>query len=147
MAISFSSVRCPECGAILEIEVGRNSIFCSYCGAQVLATDENEYTYRYIDEAKMVKSDNDTKVRMRELDIEEKALSGSSVNRTLLVIWLAVTFIIFVICLLTWAFYEGIYAIFVLFYVGGPIIGGGAYLIFKLIPDKENERYNKRRRR
>ena len=27
-----------------------------------------------------------------------------------------------------------------LIYVGGPIVGGGAYLIFKVIPDKEIER-------
>ena len=27
-----------------------------------------------------------------------------------------------------------------LFYIGGPIIGGGAYLIFKWLPEKENEK-------
>jgi len=32
-----------------------------------------------------------------------------------------------------------------LFYIGGPIIGGGAYLIFKWLPEKENEKLSRNR--
>ena len=34
MAIKFVSIKCPECGATLDIEEGRKQIFCSYCGTK-----------------------------------------------------------------------------------------------------------------
>ena len=40
MAVKFTSVKCPECGANLPIEEGRERIFCSYCGTQIIMTNE-----------------------------------------------------------------------------------------------------------
>ena len=70
MAIRFISIKCPECGASLEIEEGRKQAFCTYCGAKVLIYDENhhEYTYRTIDEASLLQAN----VRLKELEYEEK---------------------------------------------------------------------------
>ena len=70
MAIKFISVKCPECGATLEIEEGRNKAFCSYCGAKILIYDENhhEYVYRTIDDAGLKQAE----VRLKELEYEEK---------------------------------------------------------------------------
>ena len=53
MAIKFTSVKCPECGATLPIEEGREQIFCSYCGSKIIMTNENEYIYRKVDEAEI----------------------------------------------------------------------------------------------
>ena len=36
MAVKFTSVKCPECGANLPIEEGREKMFCSYCGTQII---------------------------------------------------------------------------------------------------------------
>lgn len=47
MAVKFISVKCPDCGAVLPIEEGRNQVFCSYCGSQIVMTNENEYIYRH----------------------------------------------------------------------------------------------------
>ena len=51
MAIKMISVKCPDCGASLDVEEGRRQCFCSYCGAKVMINNENEYIYRTIDEA------------------------------------------------------------------------------------------------
>jgi len=34
MSVELISVKCPECGASLDIEEGRRQMFCSYCGAK-----------------------------------------------------------------------------------------------------------------
>lgn len=72
MAVKFTSVKCPECGANLPIEEGREKIFCSYCGTPIIMTDENEYTYRHIDEAEIKRAETEQLVHLKELEMEEK---------------------------------------------------------------------------
>lgn len=79
MAIKFNSVKCPDCGATLPIEEGRNQMFCSYCGSSIIATNENEYIYRNIDEAKVKqaeaeikKSEAERAIKLKKLEIIEK---------------------------------------------------------------------------
>ena len=48
MAIRFVSIKCPECGAALDVEEGRRQIFCSYCGSSVLIDNDNEHIIRHI---------------------------------------------------------------------------------------------------
>ncbi len=75
MAIQFVSVKCPACGADLSVESGKERIFCSYCGAKVMMTNDNEYIYRTIDEASVVKAETEKAIRLRELELEEKEYS------------------------------------------------------------------------
>ena len=115
MAITLNSVKCPECGATLPIEEGRTQVFCSYCGAKVIVTNENEYIYRHIDEA--------------------------GIKQVLTIIWMALSLIVLVICIVKIAVQDDFTTGFLmLFYIGGPVIGGGAYLIFKVIPEKETDK-------
>lgn len=72
MAIKLNSVKCPECGATLSIESGLATFFCTYCGAKIIATNENEYTYRLVDDAKVKQAETDRIVRMKELELEER---------------------------------------------------------------------------
>lgn len=81
MAIQFVSVRCPDCGAELSIENGREQAFCSYCGAKVLVHNDNEHIYRNIDEARIKEAENERILRLRELELEEKENSRSRKSR------------------------------------------------------------------
>lgn len=72
-------IKCPECGASLEIEEGRKQIFCQYCGTRILIDDEierKEVTHRYIDEAEIIKSNNE--VELERLRQEEKKRNDSA---------------------------------------------------------------------
>ena len=68
MAVKFISVKCPECGANLDIEEDRKTVYCSYCGRKILLHNENEHVYRYIDEAEIKQAE----ARLREVALAEK---------------------------------------------------------------------------
>ncbi len=72
MSITFNSVKCPECNANLPIEEGRTKIFCSYCGTPVIISNENEYVYRYVDEAKITQSETEKILRLKNMELSEK---------------------------------------------------------------------------
>ena len=59
MSISIKSVNCPQCGASVNYEEGREKLFCSYCGAQIIITNENEHIYRHIDEAEIKRAETE----------------------------------------------------------------------------------------
>ena len=68
MGVEFISVKCPECGANLNIEGDREQAFCTYCGARILLHNENERVYRHIDEAGIRQAE----ARMREVELAER---------------------------------------------------------------------------
>ena len=142
MAITNNSVKCPDCGASLPIEEGREKMFCSYCGSKIIITNENEYIYRHIDEAGVKQAETNRMVRMRELDIAEKMnTQGSGLKKVLTAIWLVLSLVIIIISVVNMASLDDFFIGFgILLYLGGPVIGGGGYLIFKLLPEKEIDR-------
>lgn len=75
------SVKCPDCGQTLSIEENRTQAFCTYCGAKVLISNENEYIFRQIDEADVKKAETERIIRMRELEIAEKNSSIRTISR------------------------------------------------------------------
>lgn len=72
MAVNFISVKCPDCGASLDVEKGRKQVFCTYCGAKILINNDNEYVYRHIDEAGIKQAETDSMVRMKQMEMAEK---------------------------------------------------------------------------
>lgn len=81
MAIRFVSIKCPECGATLDVEEGRQQLFCSYCGSKVIIQNDNEYIYRHIDEAEMKNAETEQMVRLKQLEmIEKKRASNEKVK-------------------------------------------------------------------
>ena len=72
MAIKLVPVKCPECGAMLNIEENRTQAFCSYCGAKVLIHNENEFTYRHVDVAELERAETDRIVKLKQIEIAEK---------------------------------------------------------------------------
>ena len=73
------ALKCPECGASLKIEEGRTQCFCQYCGTQILLDDERKiYEYRTIDEARIREAESWETIRLKELEIKEKAMNAKS---------------------------------------------------------------------
>lgn len=141
MAINFYSVKCPECGANLSYEEGRQEMFCSYCGTKIIMSNENEYIYRHIDEAGIKQAETDRLIRLKQLELEEAQNKQSNhIRKVLTYIWIGSILIIAALCIFVWVRGDGYEAFLTLFYVGGPVIGGGAYLVFKVLPDKENDK-------
>ena len=139
MSIKLLAIKCPECGATLDIEEGRKQLFCSYCGSKVLVENDNEYIYRRVDEARIREAEVKEKIRLRELEMEEaKQKQHDSLRKLLTYIWVASIFVVAAICIYVWVSDElGWLAAFsCLMYIGGPVVGGGAYLLFKVLPDK-----------
>lgn len=71
-------LKCPECGANLDIEEGRSFCFCQYCGCKIMLDDEKqEYTInknininknvhkRYTNDAEVIKANNIEKENKR----------------------------------------------------------------------------------
>ena len=92
--IRLISVKCPDCGAALQIEEGRQMAFCSYCGAKILLHNENEFIHRNIDEAGIKQVENDRIITMKELEMEEKE---DRHHRFLTIIWLISTIMLFLV--------------------------------------------------
>lgn len=113
MAIKFNSVKCPECGATLEVEKERTNFFCSYCGTKIIATDENRKEYHHYDEAKIRKAEIDMLVRLKELELEEKKMKSKK-KKTGALIFL--TLLSAILCVLFWfaGAYIGTLAFFVI---------------------------------
>ena len=138
----------------LQIEEGRTKAFCSYCGAQILVSNENEHIYRHIDEARITEAEARKAIRLKELELEEAQLKKQTVfvhptdhtRKVLTYVWLAVSLVLLSIAIGLmlskgnddtpgWAG-----GFLFLFYACAPIIGGGAYLVFKFLPEKEYEK-------
>lgn len=67
------SLKCPECGADIDIEEGHKQCFCKYCGTKILIDDGNStYTYRKVDEARIKEAEVDKAIRLKELEIDQE---------------------------------------------------------------------------
>ena len=140
MSIKYIAVKCPECGAMLDVEEGRTQLFCSFCGTKLIVSNSNEHIYRKIDEARIKEAEAEQVIRMRELQLEEaKQKQYDSLRRLLTYLWVGSIFAVIALCIYVWATDEslgGLSAFNCFFYVGGPVVGGGAYLLFKVLPEK-----------
>lgn len=79
--VKMIALKCPECGAKLQIEDGRKECFCQYCGHKILLDDgsvETTYTYRKVDEARIKEAEVDKLIRLKELEIKQKELDSDN---------------------------------------------------------------------
>lgn len=72
MAIQFQSIKCPDCGANLQIGEQGAPSYCSYCGASIIMTNDREIVHRYIDEAELRRAETERAVQMKRIDIMER---------------------------------------------------------------------------
>lgn len=96
MAYNIVSVKCPSCGSRLPVEQGRSHLFCSYCGASVIVSNENEQIFRHIDEASIKQTEADTILRIKELEIEEREKERIHERRRIIYYLLAVLVVVVV---------------------------------------------------
>ena len=72
MSVKLIAVKCPECGATLNIEEDRKQAFCTYCGTKVLVHNENEHIYRNIDEAGIARANTERIVKEKQMEFAER---------------------------------------------------------------------------
>lgn len=72
MGIKLNSLKCPECAATISVEEGRTQCFCSYCGAKIAITNENEFVYRNVDEADVKRAETDRTIKLHKMKFHEK---------------------------------------------------------------------------
>ena len=53
MAVNTETLTCPQCGANLVVQNGKDYTFCIYCGTKVMLRNDNVHIYRNYDEAKI----------------------------------------------------------------------------------------------
>lgn len=71
--INAVNLKCPSCGANLEVEHGRKECFCSYCGAKIILTDDNEktYTVNINNQAEILKAETE-RIELERLESEKE---------------------------------------------------------------------------
>lgn len=72
MPLKINVINCPSCGAAIPIQEGTAQITCSYCGSKFTITNENEFVYRHVDEARVRQAEIERMIRLKELEMEEK---------------------------------------------------------------------------
>lgn len=72
MSVKLIAVKCPECGATLNIEEDRTQAFCTYCGTKVLVHNENEHIYRNIDKAGIARAKTERIVKEKQMEFAER---------------------------------------------------------------------------
>ena len=91
-------LKCPACGASIEVERNRDSCFCSYCGTKVYVDDEThrvEITknIRYTDEAKIRKIESEERMQERRFTAEQKKRKSNNLS-TLVVVFLVLACVV-----------------------------------------------------
>lgn len=125
------SIKCPECGATLEIEEGRSSAFCTYCGAKIILNNENEHIIRHIDEAGVKQAETERLIRLKELEMEDKELTR---ERKIRAIALITALVFVVIGIISMAVSESS-----LIGIWGIVIGGYIGLFTFIKADQKNK--------
>lgn len=69
------SIKCPECGANLNIEEGRETCYCSYCGTRACLDDEIIKSHiRVTDDARIREAEANEKIKIAEARTNSQTL-------------------------------------------------------------------------
>lgn len=88
-------LKCPACGASVEVEKDRESCFCSYCGTKIYVDDEVNrveitkninYHKTYTDEAKIRKMEAKERMHEREFAEKRKDKKWSAIGTVIIVL-------------------------------------------------------------
>lgn len=87
------NLKCPECNAQLKVDPSREFIYCEYCGTKILLDKEEKIT-RNIDEAEIRKAEAEERIRIKEIESDEKS---SKISLIMMAIIAGFTIIIFIL--------------------------------------------------
>lgn len=118
MAIKYSLVKCPACEANLSIEAGRTRCFCTYCGSQIIVTNDNEHIYRHIDEAKIKEAEANRAIQLKKLEIIEKKRASAEKSKKVKIIISIIMGILGIILLLADIGMDSMVGLLVIEFVG-----------------------------
>lgn len=111
--IKMIALKCPECGAKLQIEDGRKECFCQYCGHKILLDDgsvdinmnvNTTHTYHKVDDARLKEAEVDKLIRLKELEIKQKELDRKAKGSVIKVLITIVA--IFIMCVAEIAYMQ-----------------------------------------
>ena len=90
------SLKCPECGASIQVEDDRDKCFCTYCGTQLYLDDGakrevHEHIYREVDEARIKEAELELEKQKLNWMNSPKGFAGTIVGFLIIYIVLMVT--------------------------------------------------------
>jgi len=144
MSIKLVTVKCPECGATLDIEENRKYAYCSYCGTKILIHNENEHIYRHIDEAGIKQAETERIVKIKQIELAEKTRAANEKNqahyrRIAVTMWIVGTLFMIVGYLGGYASGDPDSGIYMLFMVGMILFGSAFPVISKAKNEEETD--------
>lgn len=91
MAVSLVSVKCPECGATLEVDRERKECYCTYCGNKMIIDDGSRtVTHVYIDQTK----EKELEVLQNKQQADEKTNMIGAAVIGLAIVTVMITFVV-----------------------------------------------------
>ena len=98
-------LKCPNCGADIQVDEGRSYCFCTYCGAKAMIDDG---ATRIIDEAKIREAEAMEKIKLAEANLEMekfKAEQEEKRKNDVYWAWCTVISILLIIGILAFTYY------------------------------------------
>lgn len=87
------NLKCPECNAELKVNPDREFIYCEYCGTKILLDKEEKIT-RTIDEAEIRKAEAEEKIKIKEIESDEKKHKYLLIEMVVTIIFIIVFFVL-----------------------------------------------------
>ena len=116
---SVLELKCPRCGADLSVENDREILYCEYCGAKIVLTDENTFTInktiRKIDDAEIARAETERIVQMHKIEMEkeQEKKKRKQLKYKIVIACLLDVIGIVMICLNRHSFFTGLSMIFI----------------------------------
>ena len=91
------TMRCPNCGADLEVENGIDSFYCKYCGTKVIATGQTDAAIRAKADIKLAEMVIKRERQQQEHEERKRQQSNKAIILTFLlfvVFWLIMYFLL-----------------------------------------------------
>ena len=113
---SVIELKCPRCGADLSVENDREILYCEYCGAKIVLTDENTFTINKnisktihtIDDASITRAETERIVQIHQIELEKQKSKRKS---TVLILKIAFSIILALLGVILYAA-ESIFSLY-----------------------------------